>query len=64
MGNTSDEVGPREPGGAVGRRGFLEKVAVASTGAFAVPMISTVDPVDVQALTRPPAKSAGPRSET
>ena len=39
------------------RRDFLRKVAVVGTGAFALPMIVTVDPADTQALTSPPPQS-------
>jgi hypothetical protein len=39
------------------RRDFLRKVAVAGTGAFALPMIVTVDPAEAQALTSPPPES-------
>ena len=39
------------------RRDFLRKVAVAGTGAFALPMIVTVDAADAQALTSPPPES-------
>jgi hypothetical protein len=41
------------------RRDFLRKVAAAGTGAFALPMIVTVDPADAQALTSPPPESPG-----
>jgi hypothetical protein len=39
------------------RRDFLRRVAVAGTGAIALPMIVTVDPADAQALTSPPPES-------
>jgi hypothetical protein len=55
MGNESGGTTPgAEPRSTVGRRDFLRKAAVAGTGAFAVPMIVTVDPADAQALTSPP----------
>jgi hypothetical protein len=54
MGNESGGSTLGTEAGAVGRREFLRKVAVAGTGAFAVPTIVTVDPADAQALTSPP----------
>jgi hypothetical protein len=42
-----------------GRRDFLRKAAVASTTAFAVPMIVTVDPADAQAVASPPPEPPG-----
>jgi hypothetical protein len=54
--------GGTEPGAAgdpTARRDFLRKAAVVGTGAFAVPMIITVDPADAQALTSPPPKPPG-----
>jgi hypothetical protein len=54
MGNESGGSTLGTEAGAVGRREFLRKAAVAGTGAFAVPMIVTVDPADAQALTSPP----------
>jgi hypothetical protein len=50
---------PQQTGGAVGRRDFLTKAAVVGTGAFAMPMIVTVDPADAQALTSPPPQPPG-----
>ena len=44
---------------AAGRRAFLRKAAVAGTGAFAVPMIVTVDSADARALTSPPPETPG-----
>jgi hypothetical protein len=38
----------------VQRRDFLEKTMAAGTGAFAVPMIITVEAAVAQALTSPP----------
>jgi hypothetical protein len=40
----------------VDRREFLRKATV-GTGAFAVPMILTVDPADAQAIASPPPES-------
>jgi hypothetical protein len=40
----------------VERREFLRKATI-GTGAFAVPMILTVDPADAQAVTSPPPES-------
>jgi hypothetical protein len=48
------------PPRAVGRRDFLRKATAVGTGAFAVPMIATVDPADAQPLTSPPPEP--PRS--
>jgi len=60
MGNESgDRRAGAETGDAVGRRDFLRKAAVAGTGAFAVPMIVTVDPADAQALNSPPPEPPG-----
>jgi hypothetical protein len=59
MANFGDEVGPRDTGGTSGRRDFLRKAGVVGTGAFAVPMIITVDPADAQALTSPPPEPPG-----
>jgi hypothetical protein len=42
-----------------GRRDFLRRAAVAGTGAFAVPMIVTVDPANAQAVTSPPPAPSG-----
>jgi hypothetical protein len=60
MGNDRGGTTPGDIPGAVERRGFLRKAAVVGTGAFAVPMILTVDPADAQALTSPPPEP--PRS--
>jgi hypothetical protein len=43
----------------VERRDFLRKAAVTGTGAFAIPMIVTVNPADAQALTSPPPEPPG-----
>jgi hypothetical protein len=43
----------------VERRDLLRKAAAAGMGAFALPMIVTVDPADAQALTSPPPESPG-----
>jgi hypothetical protein len=45
----------------VERRDFLKKAAAAGTGAFAAPMIITVDAADAQAVTSPPPGPAGGR---
>lgn len=39
------------------RRDRLRRLAAAGTGAFALPMIVTVNPADAQALTSPPPES-------
>src|SRR5688572_10731009 len=44
----------RSRGVRLERRDFLRKAAVVGTGAFAVPMIITVDPAEARALTSPP----------
>ncbi|MGH9250479.1 MAG: twin-arginine translocation signal domain-containing protein [Acidimicrobiales bacterium] len=59
MASFSDEARPRDAGGTSGRRDFLRKAGVVGTGAFAVPMIVTVDPADAQALTSPPPEAPG-----
>jgi hypothetical protein len=59
MGDHSGDTRPGDAVGVTGRRAFLRKAAVAGTGAFAVPMIVTVDPVDAQALTSPPPEPPG-----
>jgi hypothetical protein len=59
MGSDSGGIRPGEAGGAVGRRDFLRKAAAVGTGAFAVPMIVTVDPADAQALISPPPELPG-----
>lgn len=65
MGTRSGDTKPGDAAGAAGRRDFLRKAAIAGTGAFAVPMIVTVDPADAQALTspppEPPASSKSPK---
>ena len=61
MGNHSRDAKPAEPSSGVGRRDFLRKVA--GTGAFAVPMIVTVDPANAQALTSPPPEPPGSSTE-
>jgi hypothetical protein len=53
---------PGPEAGAAGRRAFLRKAAVAGSGAFAAPMIITVDSADARALTSPPPE--GPGSST
>lgn len=56
----SGDVKPGDAAEPVARREFLRKAAVAGTGAFAVPMIVTVDPADAQELTSPPPEPPGP----
>jgi hypothetical protein len=63
MGNHSGETNPGEASSAVGRRDFLRKAAVVGTGAFAAPMVVTVDPADAQALTSPPPEPPGPSTQ-
>jgi hypothetical protein len=60
MGTHSGDAGPGDGLGATGRRDFLRKATIASTGAFAVPAIVTVDSADAQALTSPPPGPPGP----
>lgn len=66
MGTERGDAGPGDALGATGRRDFLRKATMASTGAFAVPMIVTVDPADAQAPTSPhpgpPGSSNRPQS--
>jgi hypothetical protein len=50
---------PGPEAGAAGRRAFLRKAAVAGTGAFAAPMIVTVDSAGAQALSSPPPEAPG-----
>jgi hypothetical protein len=67
MGDERGDTRPRSARDAVTRRDFLRKAAAAGTGAFAVPMIITVDPADAQALTSPPPQppgSTGPGSRS
>jgi hypothetical protein len=62
MGTRSGEAGEGVAGKASARRDFLWKAAVAGTGAFAAPMIVTVDPADAQALTSPPPEPPGAKN--
>ena len=59
MASFGDEVGPGDAASTSGRRDFIRKAGVVATGAFAVPMIVTVDPADAQALTSPPPEAPG-----
>jgi hypothetical protein len=43
----------------VERRDFLKRTMAAGTGAFAVPMIITVDAAEAQSLTSPPPEPPG-----
>jgi hypothetical protein len=65
MGDERGDTRPRTASDAAGRRDFLRKSAIVGTGAFAAPMIITVEPADAQAITSPPPRppgSAGPES--
>jgi hypothetical protein len=62
MGSERGGTKPGQVGDPTARRDFLRKASVVGTGAFAVPMIITVDPADAQALTSPPPEPPG--SET
>jgi hypothetical protein len=59
MGTHSGDTGPADAPGATGRRDFLRRATIVSTGALAVPMIVTVDSADAQALTSPPPEAPG-----
>jgi hypothetical protein len=59
MAGFTDEAGRPDMGGTSGRRDFMRKAAVVSTGAVVVPMIITVDPADAQALNSPPPEPPG-----
>jgi hypothetical protein len=61
MGTESGGTEPGAAGDPTARRDFLRKATVVGTGAFAVPMIITVDPADAQALTSPPPEPPGSR---
>jgi hypothetical protein len=50
---------PGDADEAVARRDFLRTAAVVGTGAFAVPMIVTVDPADAKELTSQPPSPPG-----
>lgn len=63
MGTHSAGARQEAVGCGVGRRDFLRQAAVVGTGAFAVPMIVTVDPADAQALTSPPPEPPGPSTQ-
>jgi hypothetical protein len=62
MASFTDEAGRPDPGGTSGRRDFMRKAAVVSTGAFVAPTIITVDAADAQALTSPPEPPGRPES--
>jgi hypothetical protein len=59
MGRHSGDARPEDPLGATGRRDFVRRATIAGTGAFAVPMIVTVDPADARPLTSPPPEPPG-----
>jgi hypothetical protein len=59
MGSERGGTKPGPAGDTLGRRDFLRKATVVGTGAFAVPMIITVDPADAQALNSPPPTPPG-----
>jgi hypothetical protein len=59
MASFTDEAGRPDTGGTSGRRDFMRKAAVVSTGAFVAPTIITVDAADAQALTSPPPEPPG-----
>jgi hypothetical protein len=59
MGIHSGDTAAGDASGATGRRDFLRRATIASTGALAMPMIVTVDPADAQALTSPPPEAPG-----
>jgi hypothetical protein len=54
MASFTDGPGRPDAGGTSGRRDFMRKAAVVSTGAFVAPTIITVDAADAQTLTSPP----------
>ena len=60
MAGFTDEAGRPDMGGTSGRRDFMRKAAVVSTGAFVAPTIITVDAADAQAHTSPPPEPPGP----
>jgi hypothetical protein len=60
MASFTDEAGRPYTGGTSGRRDFMRKAAVVSTGAFVALTIITVDAADSQALTSPPPEPPGP----
>ena len=53
MGTHSGDAGPGDAHGATGLRDFLRRATIASSGAFAVPMIATVNTAAAPGLTRP-----------
>jgi hypothetical protein len=59
VGNERGDIRPRTARDAAGRRDFLRKSAIVGTGAFAAPMIITVEPADAQAITSPPPRPPG-----
>jgi hypothetical protein len=54
MASYTDDAGRPDTGATSGRRDFMRKAAVVSTGAFVAPTIITVDAAEAQALTSPP----------
>jgi hypothetical protein len=59
MGNERGDIEPLTARDAAARRDFLRKTAIVGTGAFAAPMIITVEPADAQAITSPPPQPPG-----
>jgi hypothetical protein len=59
MASFTDEAGRPDTGGTSGRRDFMRKAAVVSSGAFVAPTIITLDAADAQALTSPPPEPPG-----
>jgi hypothetical protein len=53
MASFGDDAERPATGGTSGRRDFMRKAAVVSTGAFVAPTIITVDAADSQAHTSP-----------
>jgi hypothetical protein len=60
MASFTDEAGRPATAGTSGRRDFIRKATLVSTGAFVAPTIITVDAADAQALTSPPPEPPGP----
>jgi hypothetical protein len=63
MGNQSGDIRAGDAGCPLERRDFLRKAAVGGTGAFAIPMIVSVDPADAQSVTSPPPEPPGAAKE-
>lgn len=58
-----DEAGPQVRAALPDRRQFLRRAAVVGTGAFLVPTIITIAPVDAQEITSPPPEPPAPPTE-